>query len=329
VDTSRSLELESFPADRIAVSFIIASWNSRHYLDPCLASILAAGCGRIEIIVVDNASSDGTPKLLQDKHPQAFLLANTRNEGHCHAINQGIEVARGRYLMVLDADTVLDPDAVSRLVDFLNQHQEAAIAAPRMLNPDGSIQETARSFPTVMNGILGRQSVLTRFFSNSKFVERYMRRDRLDSLLPFEVDWVSAACMIFRRSLPNRIGLWDEAFKGYWVDADWCRAAHRAGKVWCVPAARVIHYEQNRSGRKKGSKRIILFHSGAYRFYRKLHNIGLLNPRSIVAASVLGLRALALLAIDLLRRRQRESRVYTAPGARRYAHQPRNPGHQG
>ena len=315
--------LETFPADRIAVSFIIASWNSWHYLDPCLRSILAGGCEGIEIIVVDNASSDGTPRLLKEAYPQAVLLVNTKNEGHCHAINQGIKVARGRYLMVLDADTVLQADAVSRLIDFLDGHPEVAIAAPRMLNPDGSIQETARTFPTVVNGLLGRQSVLTRFFPNNKFVNRYMRRDQLDSLLPFEVDWVSAACMVFHKSLAKRIGLWDEAFKGYWVDADWCRAAHVAGQVWCIPEARVTHFEQNRPGRKKGHNRIILFHSGAYRFYRKLHNIGLLHPRSIVAASILGLRVLALLAVDLFRVRQPESPAYPLRSAGRYK-QPSN-----
>jgi GT2 family glycosyltransferase len=311
VDTSKSLAPESAPADGIAVSFIIASWNGWHYLDPCLRSVIDGGCDRIEIIVVDNASTDGTPTLLKSKYPQAVLLANKRNEGHTRAINQGIAVARGRYLMVLDADTVLDPDAVSRLVDFLNQHPEAALAAPRMLNPDGSIQETARSFPNVVNGILGRQSTLTRFFSNTGFVKRYMRRDQIASRVPFEVDWVSAACMIFPRSLPDRIGLWDEGFKGYWVDADWCRAAHAAGTVWCVPGARVIHFEQNRVGRKKGANRILSFHSGAYRFYRKLHQVGVLHPRSIAAASVLYLRALALLAVDVLRRQ--DSPVYWTP----------------
>jgi len=288
--------------DRAELSVVIASWNSWTYLDPCLASLRNTGIKRLEILIVDNASSDDTLTLLKVKYPEAILIANRTNRGHCPAINQGITAATGDFVMVLDADTVLQPDSATQLLRFLRANPGVSIAAPRMLNPDGTIQETARSFPSAINGILGRQSKLTRFFPKNKYVKRYMRSEQLSSTAPFEVDWVSAACMVFPRSVPARVGLWDEGFKGYWVDADWCRAAHDAGKVYCVPNARVVHFEQNRSGRKKGANRIMMFHTGAHRFFRKHRGIGVLDPRSIAVGMVLGARAAALLAVDAFRR---------------------------
>jgi N-acetylglucosaminyl-diphospho-decaprenol L-rhamnosyltransferase len=285
----------------VRVSFVIAARNNWHYLDPCIASIPRAGLDDCEVIVVDNASTDGTVGLLQERCPRVRLLQNSTNMGHCRAINQGIGQAQGEYIVVLDGDTVLWPEAVSRLVEFLDSRPDVAIAAPRTLNTDGSVQETARSFPRVLNGLFGRHSILTRLFPDNPFSRRYLRRDGLHNSAPFEVDWVSAACMIFRRSLPGRIGRWDENFNGYWVDADWCKAAHATGKVYCVPAARVTHFEQNRPGRKKGARRIVLFHVGAFRFYYKNRTFGSCDPRALLAAVALATRCMVLVVLDWCR----------------------------
>jgi GT2 family glycosyltransferase len=287
------------PDPAVEVSFVIASRNGWAYLAPCLASLGIDGAH--ETLVIDNASTDGTPEAIRRNYPAVRLQVNMKNEGHCHAINQGICLARGKYVVVLDADTVLESGAVSGLVEFLRGTPQAVIAAPRMLNPDGSAQETARSFPKMINGLFGRQSVLTKLFPKSRFVRQYLRRDAAEAEDPFEVDWVSAACLIFHRSLPERIGLWDEGFQGYWVDADWCKTAHAAGKVYCVPSSRVVHFEQNRSGRKKGAARIKMFHAGVFRFYRKHHTLGYLDPRAWLAGALLGARCALLLAADWMR----------------------------
>jgi GT2 family glycosyltransferase len=283
------------------LSYVLASHNSWRHLDACLSSFPEAGVPDYEIVVVDNASTDGTPELLKQHYPRVRLFLNAKNVGHCGAVNQGLQHAHGEYIAVLDADTVLDPLASYDLLNFLRSNREVAIAAPRMLNPDGSIQETARSFPAFWNGIFGRQSLITRLFPNNPFARNYLRKDALQATTPFQVDWVSAAFMMFHRSLPERVGSFDEGYQGYWVDADWCKTAQAAGSVYCVPSARVVHHEQNRTGRKKGRARIILFHQGAYRFYRKHSTFGRLDPRAIVAGAALFTRCALLLAADRFR----------------------------
>jgi hypothetical protein len=280
------------------LSIVIATRNSREFIGPCLESLVDTGGIRTEIIVVDNDSRDGTVDLVQAKYPAVRILRNPSNEGHCRAINRGMKAARGEFLMVLDADTVVHAGALASLVRFMRAWG-AAVAAPRMLNADGTLQETARAFPTVANAIFGRQSLLTRLFPNNRFAASYLRRDRAAEIEPFEVDWVSAACMVFPRTLVERLGPWDEGFGGYWVDADWCARARVAGAVFCVPGARVVHVEQNRPTRRRGAHRVVQLHSGVFRFYRKHYTRGLLDPRAIAAATALSLRAAVLIAGDL------------------------------
>jgi GT2 family glycosyltransferase len=219
-------------------------------------------------------------------------IRNHTNEGHTRAVNQGIVAANGELILLLDADTIVRAGTVRALESFLKARPEVSIVAPRMFNGDGTLQETARDFPRPINGLFGRQSVLTRWFPANRFSKRYLRTDERERDEPFEVEWVSAACMMFRRSLPDRIGPWDEGFHSYWVDADWCMRAGRAGGlVFCDPRAEVVHYEQNRRGKRKSPARIVLFHRSVYRFYRKHYTFGVWDPRAVVAAIALALRA--------------------------------------
>lgn len=290
------------PISPPALSIVVASYNNWDYMRGCLTSVPAAGVSDPEIIVVDNCSTDGTADRIAATFPAVRLVRNAANEGHCRAMNQGIALATGEFVLALDGDTVLAPGSASVLLDFLRARPGVAIAAPRMLNPDGTVQQTARTFPSPLNGLFGRQSALTRLLPNNPISARYLRSDTLDTNEPFRVDWVSAAAMMFRRSLTDRIGYWDEEIKGYWVDADWCKSAHAAGEVYCVPGSIVTHFEQNRWGRKKGAARIILFHTGAFRFYTKHFTAGFLDPRALIAGAALACRAALLLLIDSFRR---------------------------
>lgn len=279
---------------KVSVSVVIAAWNSWHDLEPCLRSIFddVGGSSRYEVIVVDNQSQDGTPEKLARAFPQVRQIRNARNEGHTRAVNQGIAHANGETILLLDADTVVRPGVVDRLERFLNDHPDTFIVAPRMFNGDGSLQETARDFPRPINGLFGRQSVLTRWFPDNRFAKRYLRTEDRDRKEPFEVEWVSAACMMFPRRLADVIGPWDEGFHSYWVDADWCkRAGEAGGRIFCDPGSEVIHYEQNRRGKRKSPARIMMFHRSVLRFYRKHYSFGYWDPRAIVAAIALGLRA--------------------------------------
>lgn len=292
------MTVQGDPKVSVDVSIVIAAWNSWSDLEPCLRSVYddRNAASRFEVVVVDNDSRDETPEKLSRSFPEVRQLRNPTNAGHTRAVNQGTDLATGRFVMLLDADTVVRPGALDRLATFLSEHPDVFVVAPRMFNGDGTLQETARDFPRPINGLFGRQSLLTRWFPNNRFAKRYLRTGDRGRGEPFEVDWVSAACMMFPRQLVERIGPWDEGFSGYWVDADWCRRAGNAGgRVFCDPRAEVVHHEQNRRGKRKSPARIVAFHRGVNRFYRKHFSRGYLDPRAIAAALALGCRAALLI----------------------------------
>jgi N-acetylglucosaminyl-diphospho-decaprenol L-rhamnosyltransferase len=287
---------------------VIATWNSWKFLPACLPPLLNQDSVHKEIVVVDNGSTDETPSKLREHFPDVRVSANSINEGHTRAINKGIELAQGKYVLVLDADTVVAPGAVKQLVEFMRLRPDVVIAAPKMLNGDGTIQETARNFPRPINALFGRETFLARLFPHNRFSSQYVCRQNVNDVEPYEVEWVSSACMIFPKILRERIGPWDEGFRGYWVEADWCKQAHAAGKIYCIPNAQVTHFYQNRIGKKKGLSRIVDFHFGAHRFYWKHYTRGKLDPRSLIAGLALGLRAFPLIVVDMFRRPEKKQR---------------------
>ncbi len=294
------------------ISYILVGFNSGRFVPTCLRSIHADAPADSEILFIDNASSDGTVEQIQNDFPSVRLIRNDTNVGHCKATNQGLVAARGDFMMVLDTDTELPPGTTRTLLDFFAAHPRADVAAPRMLNPDGSIQETARRFPTMANALFGRQTFLAQLFPNNPFTRRYLGRENLDRTDPFEVDWVSAACMVFRRATIDRTGLWDEGFGGYWVDCDWCKCVReKAGTIWCVPSARVWHYEQNRIGVRKSVHRIRLFNQGAQRYYVKHHTRGRWDPRALLTGLLMSLRTGIQILMNLLAKPP--SRTIAAP----------------
>ena len=291
------------------LSIVVISFNCWNLLDACLRSldVSPAPVREIEIIVIDNASVDGTPQKLREVYPQVTILENHENIGHPRAVNQGMAVARGELIMILDADTEFKPDAISHLLNFLGDHPEVSMVTPRTLNPDGTIQETARNFPTVINGLIGRQSFLSRWFPHNRFIRAYLDRNNLEAVSPFRVEFISAACMMFRRKIIAKIGIWDEGFQGYWVDADWCmRFKENGEQIYCLPQAIMIHHEQNKAFKRKSPKRIVNFHRGVLRFYRLHYTSGYFDPRWILAAVLLFIRTLMLLVFNLSLRTQND-----------------------
>lgn len=281
------------------LSVMIINWNGWLDIKKCLESIRMSSFADHEIIVIDNASTDGSVENLRTYFPEVKVHVNQVNLGHAKAVNQGFGLVNGKYILLLDADTELVPETISQLVSFITERQDVSVIAPRTFNADGSIQESARNFPSVMSGVFGRQSSLTRAFPNNPFSKRYLQRDKLNASDPFQVEQVSAACMIFPSSLVEEAGPWDEKYFAYWVDTDWCMNLKKLGKkLFCLPSARVIHYEKNRRGRKKKPSRIWNFHLGAFRLYRKHYTFGIFDPRSIIALNALSIRAGILLVIN-------------------------------
>jgi hypothetical protein len=279
------------------LSILIITWNAWPHLRRCLASLRANEDAEFEIVVIDNASTDGTVANVRRHFPRVRVHANPSNLGGARALNQGFSLVSGEYVLRLDADTELHREAIARLLRFLDDRPDVSVVAPRTYNSDGSVQESARSFPTPLSGLFGRQSLLTRLFPNNRFSRRYLRRDMLTATEPFQVEQVSAACMLLRRSLVAEAGPWDEGYPAaYWDDTDWCRTLHQLGKkIYCVPQAAVVHHESNHAGKKKSPRRIWMFHLGAYRFYRKHYTLGPFDPRALVALAALTVRAGLLL----------------------------------
>lgn len=278
------------------LSVLIVSWNSWDHLNACLSSIGKSSFTDFEIIVIDNASADGTADKLRYNYPKVRLYQNDTNVGHTLAVNQGLKLARGDHMLILDADTELYEDTISQLMAFIVRQPAVTLVTPRTYYADGTIQESARDLPSVSSGIFGRQSILARLFPNNIFTRRYLGRSNLKSTEPFLVKQISAACMLFPRALLETVGDWDEGYAGYWVDTDWCIAINKqGGKIYCLPKVSIIHHENNRRGKKKSLSRIILFHRGAFRLYRKHYTFGYIDPRLWFAFVALSARAMLLI----------------------------------
>jgi N-acetylglucosaminyl-diphospho-decaprenol L-rhamnosyltransferase len=282
------------------LTVLVITWNGWGDTRRCLESVQASSEPDMDVVVFDNASTDGTPDEIARNFPDVRVIRSAVNVGHTVGFNRSMAAIQGEYVLVLDSDTELAADTIPQILEFLADRGDVGLVAPRTLNSDGSVQQSARSFPRPMNGLFGRQSFLTRTFPRNPLSRRYLLSDKLSTNEPYEVEQISSACMLFRRELFDSIGPWDEGYPGYWVDTDWCfRAGGSGWKVYCVPRALVIHHEQNRRGRKKSPRRIWMFHYGAYRFYRKSMTWGVGDPRALLAAIALTAHGLLQLAQNM------------------------------
>lgn len=194
----------------------------------------------MEVIVVDNGSTDGTPEWVQARFPRATLVRNERNRGVAPARNQGLRIAGGKYCLLLDVDTVLGDGALSALVGFLDANSSAGLVGPKLVDPDGRLQFTCRRFPTVLSKVARRAPGR---WSGALLEEEEFRR--WDHGSPAAVDYVIGACQLLRRSALDEVGLLDERIFYGPEDVDLClRMWEHGWQVWYVPGASVIHWEQ-------------------------------------------------------------------------------------
>ena len=221
--------------------------------------------------MVDNASRDGSAVRALAANKEVRLVQNEENLGFGRAVNQGLQETSGDLVLIMNPDVTLTPTTIPALVDCMRRHPEAAIAGPRLLNPDGSVQASARREPSVWTGLFGRSTLLTRFLPGNRLSRRELPALVDNGGAPREVDWVSGACLMARRAAFEQVGLLDERFFLFWEDADWCRR-HRLGgwQVLYVPAAVAVH----RIGVSRAKRRLrsmVDFHQSAYYYYRKHH----------------------------------------------------------
>lgn len=279
------------------VDVVIVAYRSRDLLLACLDSLSRSASGlTASVTVVDNDSRDGTAQAVAAHAPTVRMVEMGYNAGFACANNRGFACGSAAYVLVLNPDTVLTPSALLQLVDFADGHPDVGVVAPKLLNPDGSDQLTARSFPSPSVAIFGRRSPFTKWFPNNRWSSRFLIGRGHPGTEPFEVDWVSGACMLVPRRVVVDVGAFDEGFFLFWEDADWCRRIKDSGyTVWCVPQAAVFHDEGGTRGHGWPPRTIRWFHAGAYRYWRKHHAPQLWNPLRWLALALLSGRAGLLL----------------------------------
>jgi GT2 family glycosyltransferase len=276
----------------VDVSIIIIANNVREEVLACLESIARhAGRATVEVIFVDNASSDGTAAAVAAEFPETRIIYRSTNEGVA-ARNYGLRAARGRVRIFLDSDAMLTPGAVDELVDFLDRRPDVGLVGPRLVYPDGTLQLSARRFPPLLLPLL-RRPPLDQVFDRRRIVRRHLMADH-----PYhrtrEVEYVLGACQAFTAEVQELVGEIDPSIFYGPDDADWCLRIRRAGrKVVYHPAATVIH-AYRRGSRRRPVSRLALRHLRAYYYFqwkwrrsrRRLHREGRAMDRQAAKEAV-------------------------------------------
>ncbi|MCE5313514.1 MAG: glycosyltransferase family 2 protein [Armatimonadota bacterium] len=227
----------------IDVTVSIVNWNTKDELRSCIHSALAQECSvEFELIVVDNASSDGTAQMVQSEFGErVMLIENSKNVGFGRAHNLSISKSQGRYVLLLNPDCrMLDPQLLAKMTKYMDDNPDVGMLGPKVLNPDGSVQYSARHFPTMFAAIF-RHTIFGKLSPKNRFVREYLMTDWAHDR-EADVDWLSGSALMVRRETFERIGLLDERFFMYLEDVDWCKRAHIANwRVVYFPMVSVSH----------------------------------------------------------------------------------------
>jgi len=227
----------------LLISIGIINWNTKGLLFNLLEQLRYDDTKyRREIIVVDNASRDGSPQLVKEKFPEVKLIQNSKNLGFTKACNQIIEEMEGDYLLLLNTDLQIQRGGIDKLVDFMEKNKDAALCGPKLVYPDGTLQASVRSFHNLTT-VLWELTGLYKLFPKSEVFGRYFLTF-WDHAETREVDFVSGAAYLMRKSAIDDVGIFDEDYFLYVQDADWCYRAHKKGwKVYYCPEVTFVHME--------------------------------------------------------------------------------------
>jgi GT2 family glycosyltransferase len=223
------------------ISVVIVGWNARHYLELCLESLAATPPRRsMEVLVVDNASTDGSAEMIEARFPRVKLIRSSENLGFAKGNNVAIRQCQGRYIALVNPDVIVLPGCLDALADFLDQHPKVGNVGPRVLNPDRTLQSSCRQFPTLWNNFCSASGLATAFKSSRFFSGEHMFFFLHDRTMAVEV-LVGCFSMI-RREAFDAVGLLDEGLFMYGDDVDWCRRCWNEGwQVVFYPGAEAIH----------------------------------------------------------------------------------------
>ncbi len=245
------------------LSIIIVSWNVRALLEKCLVSLFEHPLhDSFEVIVVDNASQDGSVRMVQEKFPQVKCMANQENLGFSRANNMAYRESRGEYLLLLNPDACVHAGALDGMVSYLERHDGVGIVGGKLLNADGSLQPSVRTLPT---------------FWQQFFVNKLLGKDpelAFDYTKQQEVDQVMGAFLVTRRSLVEHLGFLDERFFIWMEDVDFCKRVKEAGyKVIYLPSVVATHQRSSSFNQQNLVVRQIRFNKSSRQYYKKHHGM--------------------------------------------------------
>jgi len=251
------------------LSICIVTYYAKDLLKDCLRSLRENTNLEYEVIVVDNGSKDGVDQMLQQEFPGAKFLANDTNLGYTLPMNQALRQTEGRYLLQLNPDTLIQPQALDKLVEFLDTHPQVGICSPKVLNRDGTLQKPCRRGESTPWAVLTYFLGLSALFPKSKLFGQYLM-NYMDEDQMHLAAGVSGSCMLIRRAVVDQIGYLDERFFAYQEDADYCFRARQAGwQIYYVPTAQIVHFGGYGGSRVQPYRSIFEWHKSYFLYYRK------------------------------------------------------------
>jgi len=252
----------------VDLSVVIVNHNHRPVIEKCFASLYALpDRASFDVTLIDNTPADGVSAWVAAHFPQVAIQRNVVRRGFAANANAGMRaLGRGRYVLLLNPDVICLPGMLDRLVEFMDLHPDAGIAAPQLFHEDGTRQPNCRRFPTP--GTLALRALRADEIWKTSNVRRYLMED--EPVQSGSVEWVTGAVLVARRAAMEAVGLLDEGYFLYWEDMDWCYRMRRAGwGVFAVPGARAIHLHRREGVRRPFSRASRAQVLGAVRFFRK------------------------------------------------------------
>ncbi len=265
----------------IKLSIIIASWNTLEQTEECINSIidLPEYSNSTEIIIIDNASADGTSEIIRSKYPQIKLICNNTNAGYAPACNQGLCESKGKYILLLGSDTVLLPGSLSKPLKYLEANPDVTGLGIKLKYPNGDLQSSCKKFPTLLNAFLIYSSL-------NKFNHKYDMRD-FDYEKTIQIDQAATTYFMVRGDIMRKVGGFDEEYRILYNDVDLCQRIYKeGGKIYFYHEAEIYHHGSLSTSKADYRIRKIMYED-IYRYY--IRNFG---TRAIFLAYLLKLRLL-------------------------------------
>lgn len=272
------------PSTSVDISVVIVGWNARHYLELCLDSIRNAPPRRsMEILLVDNASTDGSAEMIESRYPEVKLTKSAENLGFSKGNNVAIRQAQGRYIALVNPDVIVFPGCLDALADFLDQNPKVGNVGPRVFNPDMTMQSTCRRFPTLWNNFCSALGLATKFKKSKFFAGEHMFYFPHDRTLA--VDIIVGCFSFIRREAFDDVGLLDENLFMYGDDVDWCRRARNKGwQVVFYPGAQAIH-DRGKTTAPYPVRFAVAQQRSVFQYWKKHHSwFGVLGISTIIFA---------------------------------------------